>query len=150
MTQSTGRFKTNYNEDFFPDQGEVNTEPSKTVPDMSLSISELLNRVQRGIPVTGNENPAYDEEDPDDSFYTIPDFDKLDLAEKEEYARAAQAEVQRLRSVLAEKAKIAREAQEKAAKEAQRKEWDAQRKSEEVDKDKPLFGHGHSHNTNIP
>lgn len=71
------KFKTPWNKSEFPvDKGEVNTQPSQTVPDQTLSLKELLDRYARGLPIVGEKFPIYngDEED-------LPDLKKMDLSE---------------------------------------------------------------------
>lgn len=114
------KFKTQYNQGEFPRVGEKNEKPSATVPDMSLSIREILDRYARGIPMNVKKG-KYDEEEEDDAFYSI-DVSNLDLAEKEELARQAKAEVDRLRKVLNDKAAAKRLKDEREAKEKQLKE----------------------------
>lgn len=57
------------------------TEPvdpvSMTVPDLSLSVSEIMDRYTRGLPL-----PSYEESWSEDDF---PDFASMDLVELEAY-----------------------------------------------------------------
>lgn len=62
--------------------GEVNTKPSLTVPDQSISVLELYQRFARGLPLEGKEG-VYDL-DEDGEGYPVPDFSKMDLAERQE------------------------------------------------------------------
>lgn len=90
---------------------EVNVGPSMTVPDMSMSLSELIRRSTNGLDVPGNKNLRYDDDDDDYELdFVTPQFEKLDLAEREQLANEAAAEVERLRGILNEKAKLKREA----------------------------------------
>lgn len=58
--------------------GEVNTQPSQTLPDQTMSIPEILQRYARGLPITKGKVPIYQgEEDP---FKGI-DPKRLDLSE---------------------------------------------------------------------
>lgn len=63
------------NADQFPYEGEINTQPSMTVPDQTMSIQTILERYSRGLPIGGRTDEYYDEED------TMPDYRKLDLTE---------------------------------------------------------------------
>lgn len=58
-------FKTPYNA--VPSAGEVNTQPSKTIPDQSMSIREIMKRYASGLPLGGQRVPMYDEGE-DDPF----------------------------------------------------------------------------------
>lgn len=125
------KFKTQYNAEKFPtrEENKAGSEPSQTVPDMALSIRDLLRRQTQGLPLSGRQG-EYDPEDGEDEFYAIPGFANMDLAEKEELARLAGEEVQRLRGILNEKAAAKRAADEATAKEQQRKEWEAEQEKE--------------------
>lgn len=57
------------------------TMPSKTVPDQTMSINEILQRYARGLPIEGAKVPMYDESD--DPVY-LPDPRTLDLTELQE------------------------------------------------------------------
>lgn len=71
-------FKHHFNST--PAKGEVNTAPSMTVPDQSLTIREIMQRYARGIPLDSGRVPMYQE---DDEF--VPDLERMDLAEIEAY-----------------------------------------------------------------
>lgn len=74
-------FQTAYNR--HPVDGEKNDQPSKTVPDQTMSLRELIRRYASGLPINGQKVPLY-EENPD--FDNLPDPRTLDLAEREELA----------------------------------------------------------------
>lgn len=59
----------------FPYEGEINNEPSMTVPDQTMSIRTILERHSRGLPIGGSMDVYYDEDD------TMPDYRTLDLTE---------------------------------------------------------------------
>jgi hypothetical protein len=65
-------FKKNY---------EVNTLPSLTIPDQTMSIRTILERHSRGLPIDGVKTPIWEGEDND-----LPDWRRLDLAERQELA----------------------------------------------------------------
>lgn len=71
--------KTNSNAKYFPIIGETNTMPSKTVPNQSMSVRELMIRFAAGLPLTGAKVPLYEGESEE------PDIDKMDLIEREAY-----------------------------------------------------------------
>lgn len=105
-------FQTIYNGADFPHEAEKSIGPSLTVPDMSMSLSKLMERSTRGLDVFGNKNPKYDDDDSDEyelDFIT-PDFKNMDLADREQLAAEAKAEVDRLRVILNKKAKEQQEA----------------------------------------
>lgn len=74
-----------------PDTGQINNEPSKTVPDQTLSLRELLVRYAKGLPLEGAKTPVF--EGPDGSEI---DIEKLDLAEREELAEQAREELKQI------------------------------------------------------
>lgn len=87
------KFKTRENAK--PSKPEVNNLPSQTIPDASISMRQILDRFQRGIPVTRTlRTPQYNE---DFNYPDIMEFDdihnaKLQMREdvkrkKSEYAR---------------------------------------------------------------
>lgn len=98
------RVKTWLNATDFPVQGEKQFSPSKTVPDQTMSMRELLDRYARGLPLAGAKEPMYyGEED-------LPDLNRLDLAEIQELKEAnkqriadQQADLQRQRDAKAKK-----------------------------------------------
>lgn len=51
-------FKNHYNSN--PDEGEINDQPSETVPDQSMSVSEILRRFASGLPLGGEKVPLYE------------------------------------------------------------------------------------------
>jgi len=53
-----------YQEDSIP---EINNEPSMTIPDETMSVSEIVRRYAQGQPISGNsgEEMFYEEELPD-------------------------------------------------------------------------------------
>ena len=58
-------------------QGEINNLPSETIPDQSMSVSEIMRRFASGLPISGQRVQLFEDSD-------LPDIDKLDLVEKAE------------------------------------------------------------------
>lgn len=88
--------KTPYNAKQFPRYAEVNTLPSMTIPDQTMSLKVLLERFARGLKVTGEKFPIYHGEE------AFPDLAKMDLSEihalkkqVDEDVREQQAELMR-------------------------------------------------------
>lgn len=86
-----GRVKNSLNAAAFPKNYEVNTMPSETVPDQTLSIREILERYARGLPLDGQRVPIYDEDD------EMPDPKHLDLAERQELKEQYAEEIQEIK-----------------------------------------------------
>lgn len=100
-------FKTQWNAEAFPSKGEINRFPSETIPDQSLTVREIMQRYAQGLPLEGERVPVYNGEDID-----LPEFQYLDLAEREEYKNRVREEIVSLGNILKER-KIAVEAQKK-------------------------------------
>ena len=83
------KWKTPYNAK--PDQGEVNNDPSLTIPDEALSIQEILVRHARGLPTTGQRVPIYLGEDEE-----FPDPRKMDISEREALKKELKQEIKEL------------------------------------------------------
>lgn len=83
---------------YSPDEEHVceatNTEPSLTVPDMAMSVEEIMQRFTRGQTVTEFEPMYYDEE--------IPDIDAMDLAELHEYRQELALHIEELQQIQQE------------------------------------------------
>lgn len=61
-----------------PDKGEVNTLPSLTKPNQSLTVLQILDRHSRGIPVNVSSGmPVYYGEN-----FEMPVWEKLDMQER--------------------------------------------------------------------
>lgn len=67
---------------------EVNDLPSLTVPNMALSIRQILDRYARGLPLGGQRLPVYDEDN------DLPDIRTLDLVDRAELADHYRAELE--------------------------------------------------------
>lgn len=67
----------NYNT--FAKRYEINTQPSMTLPDQTMSIRTILERHSRGLSIEGVKVPIWNGEDDD-----LPDIRTLDLAERQE------------------------------------------------------------------
>jgi len=91
--------KTNYNTELHPTYGEVNTLPSKTIPDQTLSIPELIRRYASGQSLQGGRTPIYEEND----MLNGRPFASFDLSEQHDIIRNAKQEytetIDRLRNV---------------------------------------------------
>jgi hypothetical protein len=69
-------------------KGQSNFGESKTVPDQSMTLRELLIRYAKGLPLEGARTPIWEGEEGFDI-----DPEKLDLAEREELAEKAREEL---------------------------------------------------------
>ena len=111
-------FKTYYNrrDVVEPLDRETFTLPSMTIPDQSMSVSELVYRYTHGMPLGGNRTPVYDE-DLDVQFPA--NWDKLDISEKHDFFNEKAEELKDLRNKLQERQnQLTREQKEKELEEA--------------------------------
>lgn len=81
--------------------GEVNVFPSLTVPDQALDLKEILRRFAAGIPMDIGKVPIFDEEN------DLPDFRKMDLAERQEWQAKFQAELDEFRAAQVNRKPVA-------------------------------------------
>lgn len=105
------KFQSHYNKKPDRVQGEVFTLPSKTIPDQSMSITEIMRRYATGLPLGGEKVPLYDEEN------ILPDPRSLDLVERQEMADQAKQDIKDLsfkyQNELNDKKKKSKEEQDK-------------------------------------
>lgn len=87
------KFKHHYNADLFNSDAEVNTQASLTIPDQSMSVSEIIKRFASGLPVLGEKVPIYDGEEND-----LPDLNHLDLADRQTLFEQYSNELQSIKS----------------------------------------------------
>lgn len=86
------KVKNSLNYEYKDQLGEVNTLPSMTIPDQTMSIRTIVDRYAKGLPVTAF-TPIYEGED----FY-MPDPKTLDLVDRAELLESAKQEVESLKS----------------------------------------------------
>lgn len=91
------KFKNSF--DYSPVVGEVNELPSLTVPDMTMSLAEILRRYTRGGEVATFQPVYQDGDDFDDS----PDVSKMDAPEKLQYALDLKAVIKRKQREMKER-----------------------------------------------
>jgi hypothetical protein len=89
--------KTYLNREEHTRRYEVNNEPSETIPDQSMSIRTLLDRYSRGLPISGERTPIWQQ---GDDYNDMPDPRTLDLAERQEFAEQYQQELKSLQKTL--------------------------------------------------
>jgi len=91
MEQGTTRFIDLFS--YKSPEGEINSEPSLTIPDETMSIREILSRFSRGLSVD-QKISYYDEED------YHPDLSKMDLADREDYIEKVKQELKDIQDKL--------------------------------------------------
>lgn len=104
-------WKTPYNAIAFDNNYEVNTSPSLTIPDQSMSMSEIMRRFASGLPVHGERVPIYNGEDED-----LPDLEHMDLADRESILKAVKADISDQKDRLNKKAAAKAEAVKQGSK----------------------------------
>lgn len=113
----------------FPEKYEVNTQPSKTVPDQSLSVQEILRRYARGLPLSDVKTPIYDGDE-----NNFPDLSKMDLADREAYLDEQVERLQALKDDLKARSKAIKEKQAEDLK--KQKEAEKQALIDEIERSK--------------
>lgn len=89
------KFKTRENAK--PSMPEINTGESQTIPDASISMRQILDRFQRGIPVTRSlRQPVYNEnfDYPDNMQFDDIHSAKLEQLEKVEKLNTRKREIE--------------------------------------------------------
>lgn len=73
-----------------PDKGEVNTLPSLTRPNQAMTVLEILDRHNRGIPVNVSQGmPMYYGDQ-----FEMPIWEKMDLQERLDYLAEWKSDIQ--------------------------------------------------------
>lgn len=126
---TTPVIKNSLNAREFPKNYKKNYSPSKTIPDQTLSLRELLDRYARGIPIEGEKTPIYHGDE-----IEMPDLKTMDLSEIAELRERITADIKEQQ----EKLQMERyEVDKKEAEKNQRelfKKW----KDEEEQQQKPV------------
>lgn len=94
-----------------PEKGKVFIHPSETKPQQSLTILQILDRHQRGMPIYGNNAvPVYTNEyDPLNGV----DFRSLDLVERHEIIAETRERIEVLKQSLADQKRLDAETERK-------------------------------------
>lgn len=79
--------------------GEVNTLPSLTIPDQTMSLKEILDRYTHGLPFDDVRTPVYHGD------VDVPDMSRLDLVEQHELIDRNRDRIRSLQNDLNERAK---------------------------------------------
>lgn len=93
---------------YVEEPGEKNGEPSMTQPDMTMSISEILNRFAAGRPPSFQQNLRYTGEE------FRPEMRGMDLVEQNELIKANAARISELETSYKEKQQKRSEARKNA------------------------------------
>lgn len=99
------KFKTPWNASEFPKDYQIPYGISCTVPDQAMSIQQIMQRFAAGLPVDGERVPFYegDENTPDEELIGFPDLTKMDLAEREQYLKDTQRQLDQLKTQIQQK-----------------------------------------------
>lgn len=87
---------------------EVNTLPSLTIPDQTLSVKDILDRHTRGLPFTNASTPVYNLDDEGNELMPV-DWQRLDISERVERLEQAKAYTERLRKQMDDESKKQKE-----------------------------------------
>lgn len=124
--------RNSYNGRFIKPKGEENFEPSQTVPDQSMSISEIYKRFANGgLPPNVQKNDAMYHFDEFGRELTpiMPDLKKLDMADAQLFA---ETELEAITASQKKKAEKLRQKGDKSPEEAKKPQ-----KSDSTNQDKP-------------
>lgn len=116
----------------FKNLGEINEKPSMTVPNMSLSVNEILQRFANGQSMTKLANHEYHGDD----YY--PDPRTLDLVDIQNIAEENDAKIKELEKSLNEKRQAARREQWKQRNPEAYEAYKNQIKKDEAEEIKPV------------
>lgn len=120
------KFQTHYNNHAPKAQRseQPNLLPSQTIPDQSLTVSQIMSRYAQGRPLGGQLNTSYDQKENEEIDFDdyLPDLSKMDLADKHEILENAKLQLDEVKKKL-NGLKVARDkqAKEKAEADAQQK-----------------------------
>lgn len=96
------------------------TRPSKTLPNQSLSIEEIVRRFVSGVPVdVVKRDPIYIDQNDDLGIYDYEAVSRMDFAEKAELAEAFMERAKSLRRTLKANERAQRDRELQRDKEAQ-------------------------------
>lgn len=105
-----------------PSVDYAKTRASRTIPDQSLSIQEIVKRYVKGVPVDVTKREAVFV---DQNEHDLEKLSRMDFGEKAEYARMLAEQAQRLANDLNEY-----QAQRKASEESKLKAAQAEQKTD--------------------
>ena len=83
---------------------EENSQPSLTIPDQTLSVTEILARHTRGQDISQFIRAIQHGDDQD-----LPDLARMDISERYDYIEATRIEIKRLQQQAAEEIRAARQ-----------------------------------------
>jgi len=83
-------YKTPFNSE--PDKGEVTSMPSVTIPGQTLSIAEMLNRINNGQPISRNQLEFTNEDEPFPKVKDLTDLDDVKQSINDTFAKQQKAD----------------------------------------------------------
>lgn len=86
--------RTMFNAKFLPKYYEVNTQPSLTIPDQTLTVRQIMEKHRRGLPVDIALHGEYFGDEPQ------PDMRRLDLSEQHDLLEAAKQKVRETQKAI--------------------------------------------------
>jgi len=93
-TANPHKVRTPYNSQ--PSRGQIFTQESKTIPDLSLSLRVLIERHSRGMPVSAAMfTPVYDNEGEAEKKLGGVNIQTLDLVERQELKEQVDLEIKK-------------------------------------------------------
>lgn len=88
LVKTNYRYRNNYNANNTPVRGEFPgvKRLSKTIPNQSMTVREMIIRFASGLPISGSKRPDIFSDDAED----MPNIDRMDHVERENYYRELQ------------------------------------------------------------
>jgi len=100
MKNTSMPYNTVGNYDYTKSRKEKTDKPSKTIPDQSMSVREIVSRFAKGLPISGNsQQPIWEGENP----ILPPNFQNLDMVEQRQIIQSLKTKVSQTQAELARK-----------------------------------------------
>lgn len=96
VTMTAPRFKTQWNAELFPAKYAVNSQPSMTIPDQTMTVKQIMDRYAHGLDPIGQKVPMYYGEDEQMEM----DINRLDLSERYQWIAQNRIRMAELRDRL--------------------------------------------------
>lgn len=90
------RFKTQYNAEYFPAYYAINSQPSLTIPDQTMTVKQIMDRYAHGLDPIGQKVPMYYGEDEQMEM----DINRMDLSERYQWISQNRIRMSELRDRL--------------------------------------------------
>lgn len=93
------QIKTQFSAHLYPNDHEVNLEKSKTVPNQTMTILQMIQRHRKGLPIDESKGALYQGDE------LVPDISKMDLVDRQNYIDSVADALVEVRARLEEQVK---------------------------------------------